>query len=290
MRHEALPTIRTADSAGIPEALQCLNGIAAYARENGKHMLALVTGVPGAGKTYLGLQYVYAACESAQEVHSVYLSGNGPLVKVLSSALGSSVFIKDLHKQIDEFVRYQAQDFHQNIIVFDEGQRAWNQEQMAQRNRGSRCSEAELMIHLTEERLAWCVLLVLVGEGQEIYKGESAGMDQWVSALARAHPGWEVVALSKLAEDFSHCPSLCRFHARDQLDLNVSLRNHLAQDASTFMNLLIAGEIEQAKALSPSLKAAGYTMLVTQDLDAALRRRQSLCRYKHPKYGYCRLV
>lgn len=78
------------------------------------------------------------------------------------------------------------------------------------------------MIHLTAERLAWCVLLVLVGEGQEIYKGESAGMDQWVSALARAHPGWEVVALSKLAEDFSHCPSLCRFHARDQLDLNVS--------------------------------------------------------------------
>ena len=55
MRHEALPTIRTADSAGIPEALQCLNGIAAYARENGKHMLALITGVPGAGKTYLGL-------------------------------------------------------------------------------------------------------------------------------------------------------------------------------------------------------------------------------------------
>ena len=108
-------------------------------------------------------------------------------------------------------------------------------------------------------------------------------MDQWVS-------DWEVVALSKLAEDFSHCPSLCRFHARDQLDLNVSLRNHLAQDASTFMNLLIAGEIDQAKALSPSLKAAGYTMLVTQDLDAALRRRQSLCRYKHPKYGYCRLV
>ena len=107
----------------------------------------------------------------------MYLSGNGPLVKVLSAALGSNVFVKDLHKQIDEFVRYQAKDFHQNIIVFDEGQRAWTQERMAQRNPGRQCSEAELMLQLAETRLPWCVLLVLIGEGQEIYKGESAGVD-----------------------------------------------------------------------------------------------------------------
>lgn len=44
---------------------------------------------------------------------------------------------------------------------------------------------------------------------------------------------------------------------------------HLAQDASTFINHLISGEINQAKSLVPSLKSAGYTMLVTQDLDAA---------------------
>ena len=59
MRKEALPHIRSADSAGIPQALQCLTGIATYAHKKGKHMLAFVTGVPGAGKTYLGLQYVY---------------------------------------------------------------------------------------------------------------------------------------------------------------------------------------------------------------------------------------
>lgn len=269
MRHEELPRIRVADSAGIPQALQCLSGIATYAKEKDKHMLVLVTGVPGAGKTYLGLQYVYESCPSAGDVHSVYLSGNGPLVKVLSSALGSNVFVKDLHKQTDEFLRHRAGDFHQNIIVFDEGQRAWDQEQMAARNHGSHCSEAELMIHLTEERLSWCVLLVLVGEGQEIYKGESAGMGQWVSALDHAERAWEVVAPSKLEAAFAHCPRLRRFHSRDQLDLNVSLRNHLARSASAFMNHLVAGEIAQAKALSTTLKAAGYTMLVTRDLEAA---------------------
>lgn len=269
MRKEALPHIRSADSAGIPQALQCLTGIATYAHKKGKHMLAFVTGVPGAGKTYLGLQYVYESFQAEKQVHSVYLSGNGPLVKVLSSALGSHVFVKDLHKQIDEFVRYQAKDFHQNIIVFDEGQRAWTQERMAQRNPGRQCSEAELMLQLAEARLPWCVLLVLIGEGQEIYKGESAGVDQWVTAISRTQQAWEIVAPSKLTVSFEPVQTMCHLHARDQLDLNVSLRNHLAQDASTFINHLISGEINQAKSLVPSLKSAGYTMLVTQDLDAA---------------------
>ena len=217
----------------------------------------------------MGLQYVYESFKAEKQVHSVYLSGNGPLVKVLSSALGSHVFVKDLHKQIDEFVRYQAKDFHQNIIVFDEGQRAWTQERMAQRNPGRQCSEAELMLQLAEARLPWCVLLVLIGEGQEIYKGESAGVDQWVTAISRTQQAWEIVAPSKLTVSFEPVQTMCHLHARDQLDLNVSLRNHLAQDASTFINHLISGEINQAKSLVPSLKSAGYTMLVTQDLDAA---------------------
>lgn len=224
MRKEALPHIRSADSAGIPQALQCLTGIATYAQEKGKYMLAFVTGVPGAGKTYLGLQYVYESLQAAEQVHSVYLSGNGPLVKVLSAALGSNVFVKDLHKQIDEFVRYQAKDFHQNIIVFDEGQRAWTQERMAQRNPGRQCSEAELMLQLAETRLPWCVLLVLIGEGKEIYKGESAGVDQWVSAISRAQRAWEIVAPSKLTASFEPLRTMRRLHARNQLDLNVSLR------------------------------------------------------------------
>lgn len=37
--------------------------------------------------------------------------------------------------------------------------------------------------------------------------------------------------------------------------------------ARLLMNHLISGEIDQAKALAPSLKAAGYTMLVTQHLE-----------------------
>lgn len=146
----------------------------------------------------------------------------------------SNVFVKDLHKQIDEFVRYQARDFHRNIIVFDEGQRTWDREQMAARSHGRQGSEAELMLRLTEERLSWCVLLVLIGEGQEIYKGESAGIEQWVTAISRVQRKWEVVAISKLTTAFFPSQAMRRVHARDQFDLTVSLRNHLAQDARTF--------------------------------------------------------
>lgn len=51
------------------------------------------TSLPIFVATYLGLQYVYESLQAAEQVHSVYLSGNGPLVKVLSAALGSNVFV-----------------------------------------------------------------------------------------------------------------------------------------------------------------------------------------------------
>ena len=83
MNHEELPNIRRVNSTVIPQAIQCLTELAKDAKENSKYVLALVTGVPGAGKNYLRLQYVYDICESNKHANSVYLSGNGPLVKVL---------------------------------------------------------------------------------------------------------------------------------------------------------------------------------------------------------------
>ena len=71
-------------------------------KNNKKHVIAFVTGVPGAGKTYLGLQYVY----DVMDVNSVYLSGNGPLVEVLTDALKSDVFAKEIHKIETEFINH----------------------------------------------------------------------------------------------------------------------------------------------------------------------------------------
>lgn len=44
----------------------------------------------------------------------------------------------------------------------------------------------------------WCVLFILVGERQEIYKGENSGISQWNTAIDKGIRDWEVVYPSKL--------------------------------------------------------------------------------------------
>lgn len=57
-----------------------------YARSNKKKCVCFVTGVPGAGKTLVGLDVVAKNLNKGKENLSVYLSGNGPLVEVLREA------------------------------------------------------------------------------------------------------------------------------------------------------------------------------------------------------------
>lgn len=268
MKKEALPNIRRVNSTGIPDAIKLLEETTLYAKKNKKHILALVTGVPGAGKTFLGLQFVYNVCEEDHAVNSVYLSGNGPLVQVLTDALGSGVFVKDLHKVENEYIRNGARDFKSNVIVFDEGQRAWDKKQMADKKRGHNVSEPDVMVKLAEERLEWCVLLVLVGEGQEIHNGENSGVAQWNDALNNSDIPWEVICPDKLAYLFEDDQDMIE-DKDNSLDLTVSLRTHLAGDVSNFVNHVISGEIDEAEELVETINEAGFTMLITRDINDA---------------------
>ena len=284
MDKEELPNIRRVNSTCIPQTLESLRQLTAYAKKNKKHTIAFVTGVPGAGKTYLGLQYVYDIREKDNQVNSVYLSGNGPLVKVLTDALNSNVFVKDLHKVENEFIRNGSPDFCSNVIVFDEGQRAWDIEQMKAKKRGD-FSEPDVMIQLAEECLEWCVLLILVGEGQEIYKGENSGIEQWNVAIDNGDEEWEVVYPSKLKNVFKSQNTIKGIDY-DVFDLTVSLRSHLAGDVSTFVNSIINGDIKAAAKLAPSIYEAGYSMYFTRNLDVAkeyCRDRYEGCENK--RYG-----
>lgn len=274
VKKEELPNIRRINSTCIPQAIECLNEISEYAKSNRKHVVAFVTGVPGAGKTFLGLKYVYDICNDYENVNSVYLSGNGPLVSVLTDALHSSVFVKDLHKVVIQYITNEAPDFNNNIIVFDEGQRAWDRKQMSEK-RNTTKSEPDIMIELCTKRLDWCVLLVLVGEGQEIHNGENSGIAQWNAAIQNSTMSWDVLCPEKLDNVFAD-RKILNLPNRSALNLSQSLRTHLAGDVSSFVNALISGEIEKAKSLANKVKAAGFPMYVTRNLDAAkdyLRQR-----------------
>ena len=58
-----------------------------YAKQNNKKLICFVTGVPGAGKTLVGLNVAIDHLDKENGDSSVFLSGNAPLVAVLQEAL-----------------------------------------------------------------------------------------------------------------------------------------------------------------------------------------------------------
>lgn len=77
-------TKHEADKAGIDTCTQLILNIIRQSKELHQKSICFVTGVPGAGKTLVGLN---VAIQQEQGDLAVYLSGNGPLVKVLTEAL-----------------------------------------------------------------------------------------------------------------------------------------------------------------------------------------------------------
>lgn len=218
MAHEELPQIKQARSAGIPEAIALLKKAAVHAERDKEHILALVTGVPGAGKTLLGLQFTYGNYGSNNNVNSVYLSGNGPLVEVLQSALKSDVFVRDLHAEIFKYyIRYNT-SFNKNVIVFDEGQRAWDEKRVESKYPELKgLTEPDLVINMVDKNSDWSVLLILVGEGQEIHKGEEKGIGQWHKAINKSKNNWRVLCPEKI-EGYFEGQQLINDVNRNKLD------------------------------------------------------------------------
>jgi hypothetical protein len=83
-QEERLPHVKRAHAARIPETVELAHSLINNAESEGRRRLILITGVPGAGKTLVGLRLVYE--RAGMKATSTFLSGNGPLVKVLQDA------------------------------------------------------------------------------------------------------------------------------------------------------------------------------------------------------------
>ena len=177
-----------------------LNAIALKARDDGNRHLVLVTGVPGAGKTLLSLQFVYNDHfdQGHESKGAVMLSGNGPLVKVLQHALKSRVFVGDVHGFLKQYGGQSQNNPKERIFVYDEAQRAWDAARVREK-RGHGASEPMDFVNIGDRLPDWCVMVGLIGEGQEIHLGEEAGIIQWAQALENGAKRWVV-----------HCPADCR--------------------------------------------------------------------------------
>ncbi|HEX3296835.1 MAG TPA: DNA/RNA helicase domain-containing protein [Nocardioides sp.] len=261
-REEPLPYIRSAQSAGIPEAVALLSRLAKEAERDSSRKLALLAGVPGAGKTLTGLQLVYDRVADRND--AVFLSGNGPLVQVLRDALKSRTFVQDLHAFVTTYGRTEKTP-SQHIIVFDEAQRAWDRGYMAYNGRGDR-SEPDVLIQVGERLPGWCSLVGLVGDGQEIHSGEEAGIGQWNEALEdEAQDRWTIHCPPRLSGEFDACD----VELHPELDLTVSLRSRRAAELHAWVGELLDGCIDEASETAQRISDAEFQMFVTRDLHLA---------------------
>lgn len=75
----------TKHDGDVEQTAICINRIIEHCRTNKRKAICFVTGVPGAGKTLIGLQTAIDQFNKGEK--AVYLSGNFPLVEVLQEAL-----------------------------------------------------------------------------------------------------------------------------------------------------------------------------------------------------------
>ena len=180
------------------------------ARANGERLICFVTGVPGAGKTLAGLAAVHASESVSASALGAYLSGNGPLVRVLREAIardaaerGSTkrdamhrarLLIQNVHEFVEEYgVTRTDLAPPEQIVVFDEAQRAWHEQKLETRHKGIGTSEPGLMLAAMSRLPNWCAIIALVGGGQEIHSGE-AGLAEWGRAIGASEDQWHILA------------------------------------------------------------------------------------------------
>ena len=93
------PTIIEADEVYTERTINSILRVIKHSKEEQKKSICFVTGVPGAGKTLVGLdvaikQTYQGNTEPVKDEGAVYLSGNGPLVAVLTEALARDNYKK----------------------------------------------------------------------------------------------------------------------------------------------------------------------------------------------------
>lgn len=270
------------------------------AKANNKKVICLITGTAGAGKSLAGLNIATERMRYLENEHAVFLSGNGPLVAVLREALvqdqmaenGSlpkdekvkrkpaeqkaSAFIQNIHHFRDDNLASNEAPV-EKVVIFDEAQRAWNKEQTSsfmKRKRGQdnfSMSEPDFLLSVMNRHKDWCVVVCLIGGGQEINTGE-AGITEWITALKDSYQDWEIHFSDEifksdyaLSREWLEDQGPLKLHIEPDLNLSVSLRSFRAEKLSAFVSAVISGDAIKAKEIKEHL--TNYPIYLTRDLE-----------------------
>lgn len=287
-----------ADAKNLTKTTSKISEIIETAKRLNQKVICFVTGVPGAGKTLVGLKVATTHLDNAKSTTSVYLSGNGPLVAILQEALardrvlqekqkGNKIskntakqavksFIQIIHHYRDEYLR-DSKAPYDHVAIFDEAQRAWNKEQTIKFMRQKKnindfdSSEPEFLISCLDRHYDWAVIVCLVGGGQEINTGE-AGISEWLNAINNKFPSWYVCISPNLkdseyvAEDaILTLSKRSVLNYEEDLHLAVSMRSFRAENLSTFVKHLLDLDSGKAKELYRLIEGK-YPIVLSRDI------------------------
>lgn len=182
-----------ASAVNLSRTSEAITKIIETSRTQSRKSVCFVTGVPGSGKTLVGLNVATQHIDKTNELYSVFLSGNGPLVTILREALARDkvrrereagrtcklgqarsevkTFIQNVHHFRDECLRDVQRAPIEHVALFDEAQRAWNRQQaeafMRRKRRHANFgwSEPEFLLSCMDRHPDWAVVVCLVGGG-----------------------------------------------------------------------------------------------------------------------------
>ena len=288
-----------AGAKNLSETSSRIEVLAQRAHQQERKIICFVTGVPGAGKTLVGLNVANKHRKSSD--HAVFLSGNGPLVAVLREALtrdeyqrkrkrgekvrkgrvaeGVKSFIQNIHHFRDEAL-IDPNPPADHIVIFDEAQRAWNHVQTAnfmlrkKNHPDFSYSEPEFLLQYMNRHKTWTMVVCLVGGGQEINTGE-AGIDAWLDAVTNFFPSWEMYISNRLTDSeysskkvqqiISYRPQT---FVDNSLHLGISMRSFRAENLSAMVKAILDCNQIAAEQQFSEIKHK-YPLVITRNLDKA---------------------
>jgi hypothetical protein len=288
-----------ASAINLSQTSDDVSEIIQFSKRNSVKSICFVTGVPGAGKTLVGLNIATKHIDKGNDLYSVFLSGNGPLVAILREALARDkvqrqkelghkvkkgevmsevkMFIQNVHNFRDEGLIDMKKPPIEHVALFDEAQRAWDLQQTANfmhRKRGHsnfQASEPEFLISCLDRHPDWAVVVCLVGGGQEINTGE-AGISEWIESLERSFPDWHVFISSRLTDSeygtekvLDKIKNRQNVNFKNELHLGVSMRSFRAEHVSLLVKQVLDLQPVEAQTTLENIKGK-YPIVLTRDL------------------------
>ncbi|ARK12667.1 DUF2075 domain-containing protein [Fibrella sp. ES10-3-2-2] len=293
---------KDAGAINLSQTTSTVNKIIEEAKLNNHKAICFLTGVPGAGKTLAGLNIANERLKADESEHSIFLSGNGPLVDVLREALTrdavntakennkilsrsneerkAKTFIQNIHHFRDEYLKSTRPPV-EKVVVFDEAQRAWQKEQVSKFMKTKKgiddfeMSEPEYLISVMNRHKDWCTIVCLIGGGQEINTGE-AGVSEWIQSLKQKYSEWKVYFSEKILHEnniYLNNTSLSSWlqlngHKEPDLHLSVSIRSFRSEKVSLLVQTILENNHKKSFEIFNSIKI-NYPIYLTRDFNKA---------------------